>query len=406
MLGSSGVSLGAGARNSTLITSAIGLGQILNWGSVFYLIAIIARPVEQETGWSFTAIIAGHALGLLVAGLVSPRVGRLIERLGGRRVLAGASLLMACGQVALSLSNSLAGWYGAWALLGLAMACGLYDAAFSTLSQIFGRDARGAITNVTLFGGLASTICWPLTAYMIAQIGWRDACLVFALIHLCLALPMHLCLVPQTLLKLPLQPEEAIEEGDEPQMLSPVYFLLSIILMVAASVGAIVSVHLIALLQARGLDLAVAVGMGALFGPAQVGARILERLFGGKLHPVWTLVISVVLTCLGLVLLGLHAGVALIAVALLLYGAGNGINSIAKGTVPLALFGPRFYARIMGRLALPSLIAQALAPALVALLMEARGSESALHVLVFLTLANCAAVLWLAHMTRAERAVD
>ena len=382
---------------------AIGVGQIIGWGSAFYLIAIIATPVAQETGWSFTRIIAGHALALLVAGVSAPRVGLLIETWGGRLVLALSSVLMASGLVLLALSHHLSIWYAAWFLLGLAMACGLYDAAFSTLGQIFGTKARTAITNVTLFGGLASTICWPFTAYMTAHFGWREACLAFAAIHLLVMLPVHFFYVPKVQ-RNALAPKNATEEeGSEPDYRAPVTLLLALILVIAAAVAAIVSVHLIALLQARGLSLAAAVATGALFGPAQVAARILERVFGGRLHAVWTLVISIALTCLGLLMLGLNIEAGLVALALVLYGAGNGINSIAKGTVPLALFGPRFYARIMGRLALPQLITQACAPALVALLMETHGSESALPVLAALTLINCVLVLVFVRMTRNHR---
>lgn len=259
-----------------------------------------------------------------------------------------------------------------------------------------------AITNVTLFGGLASTICWPFTAFMIAQSGWREACLAFACIHLCFAFPMHLVFVPQADLA-PIVAGDDAKLQDEPETFSPLYLLLAVILLLAAAVAAIVSVHLIAILQGRGLSLVTAVATGALFGPAQVAARVLERVFGGRLHPVWTLVISVGLTCAGLVLLGQPVEPAIIALALIIYGAGNGINSIAKGTVPLALFGPRFYARIMGRLALPQLMAQALAPPLAALMMERAGSEIALDILAILTLANCVAVVWLARMTHNAR---
>ena len=181
-----------GRPGAKTIITALGVGQILGWGSAFYLMAVIARPVAEETGWDFTTIISGHMLALLIAGLVSPQVGRVIESFGGRGVLAVSSLLMAAGHLLLALSHQLLSWYAAWSLLGLAMACGLYDAAFSTLGQIYGAKARPAITNVTLFGGLASTICWPFTAMMIANFGWREACLAFAAVHLFLMGPAHL----------------------------------------------------------------------------------------------------------------------------------------------------------------------------------------------------------------------
>lgn len=389
-------------ERTKVVTFAIGIGQILGWGSAFYLIAVIAKPVEQEMGWSLTSIIAGHALALLVAGLTSPRVGLLIEKRGGRQILAAGSVLMASGHLALAFSHELTVWYAAWVLLGLAMACGLYDAAFSTLGQIYGAKARSAITNVTLYGGLASTICWPFTAFMIAHFGWREACLAFAAIHLLMMLPAHLFCLPKVSGAQAKKQQETEETGEEPDYRARLYLLLALILGIAAAVAAIVSVHLIAMLQGRGLSLATAVATGVLFGPAQVAARILERVAGGRLHPIWTLVISIILTCLGLVLLGFSIEPAIVALALILYGAGNGINSIAKGTVPLALFGPRFYARIMGRLALPQLVAQALAPSLVALLMDASGSESAFLILAILTITNCTLIALFLRMTRGQ----
>lgn len=394
-----------GGPGSKTIITAIGVGQILGWGSAFYLMAVIARPVAEETGWGYTTIISGHMLSLLIAGLMSPKVGRVIETFGGRGVLAFSSLLMAAGHLLLAVSHHVLVWYAAWLLLGLAMACGLYDAAFSTLGQIYGAKARPAITNVTLFGGLASTICWPFTAFMIANFGWREACVAFAVIHLCLMAPAHLLCLPHAPAEPLARRQDEGASDEEPAIFSRLFLLLAIILAIAAAVTAIISVHLIAILQGRGLSLASAVATGALFGPAQVAARVLERMLGGRIHPIWTLVISILLTCFGLLLLGLETDPSLVLLALILYGAGNGINSIAKGTVPLALFGPRYYARIIGRLALPQLVVQALAPVLVASLMDRTGSEAALHVLAALTLMNCAGVILLVRSTTTQRAI-
>jgi len=394
-----------GGPGSKTIITAIGVGQILGWGSAFYLMAVIARPVAEETGWGYTTIISGHMLSLLIAGLMSPKVGRVIETFGGRGVLAFSSLLMAAGHLLLAVSHHVLVWYAAWSLMGLAMACGLYDAAFSTLGQIFGAKARPAITNVTLFGGLASTICWPFTAFMIANFGWREACVAFAVIHLCLMAPAHLLCLPHAPAEPLARRQDEGASDEEPAIFSRLFLLLAIILAIAAAVTAIISVHLIAILQGRGLSLASAVATGALFGPAQVAARVLERMLGGRIHPIWTLVISILLTCFGLLLLGLETDPSLVLLALILYGAGNGINSIAKGTVPLALFGPRYYARIIGRLALPQLVVQALAPVLVASLMDRTGSEAALHVLAALTLMNCAGVILLVRSTTTQRAI-
>jgi predicted MFS family arabinose efflux permease len=245
-------------------------------------------------------------------------------------------------------------------------------------------------------------MCWPLTAFMIAHWGWREACLAYAAVHLLVMLPAHLAFVPKMKMEPVISAQSDVDHGAEPKMREPIFLLLAVLLALAAAVAAIVSVHLITMLQARGLPLATAVATGALFGPAQVVARILERMMGLRLHPIWTLVISTVATCLGLVLLGLSLDPSFVALALIFYGAGNGINSIAKGTVPLALFGPRFYPRIMGRLALPQLLAQALAPSLVALVMDSHGAEITLPILAVLSLANCALIALFLRMRRSQ----
>ncbi len=389
-------------RPAFIPISVIGVGQIFAWGSSFYLIAVLAGPVAQETGWPMTWIVAGHSFALFAAGLASPRVGRLIETWGGRKVLAASSLLLAMGHVLLALTSHLAVWYAAWLLLGLGMACGLYDSAFATLAQIYGAQARRAITHVTLFGGLASTICWPLSAVLIEAIGWRGACLAYAALQCGVFLPLHFFALPD-----PLGERAAAVQTDEDKTgrasISLVHLLLGVILTTAAAVAAIMSVHLITLLQARGLMLGAAVAMGAIFGPAQVLARIVELAAGRHYHPVWTLFASVLLVFAGVALLSVDGPVALIAASLILYGAGNGVNSIARGTAPLALFGPAGYARLMGKLALPALIAQALAPPLAAVLIERGGAELALNVLIGIVFVNSIAGIVLLYATRRMR---
>lgn len=378
------------------VVTALGIVQILAFGSTYYLLTVLARPIVAETGWSYGTVIAGISLGLLVAGLVSVRVGRLIEQHGGRPVLAASSLVLAAGLGLMGLAPSVSVYLAAWAVMGVGMGAGLYDAAFSLLGRRYGREARRAITHVTLWGGFASTVCWPLSAFLVESAGWRLACLVYAGLHLLVALPLNLLVLPREAARgvLPRPPGSAaaMPRG------RAVFVLLAIIFTTAGAIAAVISVHLIAMLQAGGLMLATAVGLGALLGPAQVGGRLLEALFGTRIHPVWTLAASAALIALGLVLLWGGVG---IAVALIAYGAGNGIWSIARGAVPLALFGAERYAVLMGRLAMPVLVAQALAPSGAALLMERAGAGATVALLAALALCNLAAVLALTRMPRA-----
>jgi hypothetical protein len=284
------------------------------------------------------------------------------------------------------------------------MGAGLYDAAFSTLGRMFGRSARIAITEVTLWGGFASTVCWPLSAFLVESVGWCGTCLVYAGLHLAVALPLHLLALPREEVR-PEPPRAAGKAvAPEPVAAPPrgIFLLLAVILTTGGVIAAAISVHLIVVLQAGGLSLAAAVGLGALLGPAQVGARVIEMLVGRRHHPLWTLTVAALLILTGLGLLAL--GLFLPAIALISYGAGNGIWSIARGAVPLELFGGSGYAALMGRLAMPIFLAQAAAPSVAALLIVHVGATSLLAFLTLLALANVILILWLWIATRDVRA--
>ncbi len=384
-------------RGRHRVISALGVTQILAWGSTYYLMAVLAQPIATATGWSYGWVIGGLSLGLLVSGLVSIRVGRLIDDYGGRPVLAASSVFLAVGLAILAVAPTLWVYVLAWLVLGVGMGAGLYDAAFSTLGRLYGSGGRRAITTLTLWGGFASTVCWPLSAYLVDAVGWRGACLVYAGLQLAVALPLHLALIPT---ELPRR-HGAAPRTDRlpgaripPEARTRLIVLMAAIVTTMGVVAATWSVHLITILEARGLTVAAAVGLGALIGPSQVGARVVEMLLGKRYHPIWTTVAAVLLVAIGLALL--LGDIVLPALALIAYGAGNGIFSIARGTLPLALFGSDGYARLMGRLAMPSLVAQALAPSAGALLMQSFGADVTLSVLVALAAANvlAVAVLW------------
>ncbi|TIX59553.1 MAG: MFS transporter, partial [Mesorhizobium sp.] len=182
----------AGMRGRGIIITVLGLTQIMAWGSSYYLPAVIAPAVARDTSWPLAWVVGGLSLGLLVAGLISPRVGSSIERHGGRNVLAFSAFCIGAGQIGLAAAPSLAVYIGAWLVIGLGMGAGLYDAAFATLGRLYGNSARSAITTLTLFGGLASTVCWPISAFLLSTIGWRGACLAYAAVQLLIALPLYL----------------------------------------------------------------------------------------------------------------------------------------------------------------------------------------------------------------------
>lgn len=381
----------AGARqvDRRVVITTLGIAQILAWGTSFYFPAVFAEPIVAETGWSLGFVVAGTSIGLLVAGLVSPQVGRIIDVRGGRPVLTASSICYAAGLAGVGLSPALPVYLLAWVVIGVGMGTGLYDAVFAALGRMYGTDARGPITNLTLFGGFASTVCWPLSAFMIEHIGWRTACLVYAALHLLLVLPLQMAVIGHAPAKVNTkQSDQEIRARGETSIENEalIFSLLAAVLSIAAGVGSIVVVHLLIFLQARGLDFAAAVGLGALFGPAQVAARVVERLFGSHYHPIWTMVASCLLMTVGLLML--FAAVPALPIVILVYGAGYGVSWIGRGTLPLALFGPARFPRLMGKLAFPSLIVQAVAPSLGAMLIEARGSDATIGVLTAFALAN------------------
>jgi predicted MFS family arabinose efflux permease len=375
--------LPTGEADRRIVVCALGVTQIFTWGSSYYLLAVLARPIAAETGWSLTWVIGGLSLGLLVAGIVSPLVGRRIERIGGRPVLAAGAILLAAGLLALAHARGFYAYLGAWIVIGLGMGAGLYDPAFSTLGRIYGQSARSLITAVTLFGGFASTVCWPLTALLDAHFGWRVTCIAYALVQLLFALPIHLWALPREVPATTVSADEIMPPGTEAssgqRRAKGLFVLIATVITVSSVLSTVMSVHLLSLLQARGLALSVAVAFGALVGPSQVAARTVEMFVARFHHPIWTKLASTSLVALGIVLI--LAGFPVISAALVLYGAGIGLESIARGTLPLAVFGADDYPAIMGRIARPSLVAQAVAPTIAAGLIDASGFNGMLAVL-------------------------
>ena len=346
------------------------------------------------------------APALLVSALCGPAAGRLIDRHGGRPVLMGTNLLFALALLGLALAQG--PWTMALALwlMGLAMGTGLYDAAFAALVRLYGGSARGSITGITLLAGLASTVGWPSTVWMIDLGGWRMACAGWALGHLLLGLPLNACL-PRVAAPAPLrqpppdsnaptQGAVGAVSGRTPQV------LLALVFAVAWFVSTAMAAHLPRLLQDQGLGLGEALAVVALVGPAQVLARGAEFLWLRRVHPLRAAQLACVahpLGALGLLLLGTPAA----ALFALLHGAGNGILTIAKGTLPLAIFGSQGYGARQGWLMAPSRLAQAAAPFVFGGLMAWQGPQVALLASSLLGLLALAALLWLQRwLTRME----
>ncbi len=382
--------------------SAVGVAQILAWGSSYYLPAVLAEPIAADTGWPVAWVVGALSIGLLVSGLVSPRVGRIIERRGGRPVLATSAVLLTVGLLGVGLAQTLPAFVAAWVVIGFGMGCGLYDPAFSALGRLYGEDARSAITQVTLFGGFSSTVCWPLTAFLAAHLGWRGACLTYAAILVAVVLPLYLFGLPREAKRSSQAPSaSSMPPGHVRPEHRAAFVLLAAGFTLAYGIMTVIAVYLLTLLQSQGLALAAAVGLGALVGPSQVGGRVLEMTFGRNAHPVWSLLASSVLVAVGLGMLVVMPGSA--AACIVLYGMGSGIRSIVRGTLPLAMFGREGYAILMGRLSLPTLLATAAAPMVGAWLLDWVGPTGTLAALCGAAVLHVALVLPLVPMALRSR---
>ncbi len=350
------------------IILALGTTQTLAWASSYYLPAILADPIGRDLGMSANWIFATFSAALVISALLGPRVGRQIDQFGGRPVLCTSNLTLAAGLILLGVSNSFALLVVAWILLGIGMGFGLYDAAFAALGRIFGNAARKPITGITLMAGFASTVGWPLTALGLDHIGWRNTCFAWALAHLLIGLPLNYFMLPKLA-----GTKAAASDAIKPHIpIDRTMILLAFTFAAGWTVTGAMAAHMPRILETGGATAVQAVAAGALFGPAQVFARILEASFFARYHPL----VSTRLACLthpiGAAIFAVVGGTAAGAFAIL-FGMGNGILTIARGTLPLAIFGPKDYGYRLGLVGAPARMAQALAPLAFGLLIDLIG---------------------------------
>ena len=363
---------------------SLGFAQIIAWGSLYYAIALLAGDLAVATGVARTTVFGAFTLSLVVSGLAAPLAGRLIDAGHGRAVLAGSALLSVAGFLLLAYASGPALLFAAWAILGAAMGTGLYDAAFASLHRVVPLTAyRRSVTQLTLFGGFASTVFWPLTSWLVARYTAQGALVVFALLHLCICLPLYLAALPA-----PRDQTPVAHRAGGPMRLpvtrSRRFLALAAAFSLAAFAVSVISVHLITLLVAGGLADKQAVVVGALFGPMQVVARIVEYLVAPRVSALTVGSVSFALLCTALLILGQSGGTLLWPVLFALcYGAGNGIMTIARGTVPAQLFADEpGFGKLLGQLALPAFVAKAVAPFLFSLLIAEVQREIAIGMLL------------------------
>ena len=362
-----------GLRGQPVIVTTLGITQTLAWASTYYLPAVMAVPICKSLHISDTWFFGMFSAALLLSGLLGPAAGRMIDRRGGRDVLAATNLIFAIGLVALSMASNLVSLALAWTIIGVGMGFGLYEAAFATATGLLGRNARSAITGITLFAGFASTIGWPTTALFIHEFGWRGACLSWAVLHLVLGLPLNRLLIPR---QQPIKHDDAPSSVPVPAHVPTTMIILAGVFAACWFVSVAMATNLPRLLVALGATPAAAIGAAALVGPAQVGARLIEFGLLRRASPLISARLAAALPPLGAACLRFGAPAAILFS--LLHGGGNGLLTIARGTLPLALFGAQGYGLRVGILAAPGRILQGAAPLMFSLVLDHGGPYDAL----------------------------
>jgi len=355
---------------SALTVTVIGTTQTLAWASSYYLPAVLAEPIAAGLGVPKALFFGCFSASLLLQAALGPMIGRAIDRHGGRGVLVLSNLVLAAGLVWLALAEGPVGLAGAWVLLGLGMALGLYDSAFATLTALYGREARAPITGITLIAGFASTVGWPLSALLDQTLGWRGACLGWAALNLFVCLPMNRLLIPRPAGLV----QSAAVEGAAPAPANGMVVLAFVFGAVGFFTGAMAA-HLPRLFELAGASATAAIAAAALMGPAQVAARLFEFGVLQRLHPLVSTRLALLMHPLAAAFLGALGGPAA-SVFALLHGAGNGLLTISRGTLPLALFGPAGYGRRTGIIVAPARVTAAAAPLLFGLLLDSIGTGS------------------------------
>jgi predicted MFS family arabinose efflux permease len=360
---------------------ALGITQIIAWGTTLYALGVLGKPIAADTGWSQSLVFGGLTVGLLVSSAVSAYVGRLMDRRGGRLIMAAGSVLVTIGLVLLSLVTHAYSYLAVWALLGLAMRMSLYDAAFAALVQVTPSRGRRAISYLTLFGGFASSVFWPIGHALNNAYGWRTTLLVFAAINLVVCLPLHwLGLARRESAEH--TPPSATTPGSETRTEAPLegrsrvmaMALFSFIVAASAAVFGAMAVHLVPILEATGIAAGIAVTIASLKGFAQVGGRIWDLTLARRWHPIDVGRVAILFMPLSFAVLMLGGASLWNALAFtLLFGVSNGLVTIMRGAVPLALFGPKGYGEVLGILATPYLLLAALAPAAFAVIVDRYG---------------------------------
>ena len=384
------------------VTLGVGFTQIVGWGTTYLMPSVLGRHIQDALNIPAEMVFAGVTIMAAVGAICAPRVGRFVDRRGARLVMTTGSAVYALALALLSQAEGTVSWLSGWVLVGLASALALSTPASIALVQVAGPSARQAIAMLTIIGGLSSTIFWPLTGVIDAAIGWRATLLLFAGLHLFACLPMHLLILPH---RPPDHPAPASAStataGVEPHDQRQVFLLLSLSLSFGAFVFAGVQLQMIEILRGLGHSPASALFLASMIGPAQVGIRVFELLFGHRYSIMRSAVVGSLLLPIGLGLAMLAGNLfAAALVAVLAYGFSNGLKAVQRSTLPLALFGRTQFGQYAGRLALPQGILSAVSPPILASVLTQFGTQAVLVLALVMAAMSLAAMIALAQRAR------
>lgn len=382
---------------------ALGIAQILSWGSLYYPFAVLGDSMCRDLGISSTTLFGAFTGSLFISGLVAPRIGRMMDHHGARPVMAAGSVIAATALVLYSVARGPFTVALAAAVAGVALAICLYEAAFIALGQVAAERHRKAVTALTLFGGFASTLSWPFSQWLLHMVGWRGALLTYAALQLLVCLPLHWRMLPRRV-----QTKPAGERIAAPPAASPggkSYVYLALAFAGNSFVLALISVHIIKLYRLSGLSDADAVLVASLFGPMQVLGRLLEMRVARHWSAVAVGIVAHGMMVLSLVGLLAVQGFSPLAIAVAgVYGMGNGLMTIVRGIVPAELYGRESYGALIGRLSRPAFAARAMAPfGLPFLLDRGLSPHQAVVLLAVVALAATAAYVMAVRSAREER---
>ncbi|WP_337187272.1 MFS transporter [Phenylobacterium sp.] len=351
-------------RHPAAVVAGLGLGQVVAFACSFYLMGVLGDAVARDLSVSTAFVFATVSLSLAVPALVAPRVARHIDARGGKPVLLSSHVVLAAGLALTGVAGDGVGLAVAMAVVGAGQALGLSPTPFAILVQLYGEAARRPITGVALIGGLGSTLGWPLTAGFAEAFGWRGACFAWAGVQLLFCLPLSAWLCPRT------RGGPRHDAATGAVRWDRTMIQLAVLFACAWFVSTCMSAHLPRLLAHFGLTITQAAAAAGLVGVAAVSVRFLEFTVLRRLNPVATTRAATLMHpagVLGLLAAGGQAGGAALALG---QGAGNGMLAVAKGVLPLSLYGDRDYAYRSAILGRPALIAQVFGPTVFALALE------------------------------------